>query len=67
MHKAIPEQSPLYIGFASASAALEHQSQNGGWIFVPDDSAGATWFDGSAFTAGSVLRHFAARGSGKLY
>lgn len=63
----MPEQSPLYIAFASANAALEYQSHHGGWVFVPSEAAGATWFDGSAFTAGSVMRHFAAQGSGKLY
>lgn len=40
MQKAIPEQAPLYIGFATAGAALDHRANVGGWIFVSDDAAG---------------------------
>jgi hypothetical protein len=66
MQKAIPEQSPLYIGFAHASAAIEHKASHGGWLFIPDNAAGAVWFDGATFTAGAVMRHHAAKGNGRL-
>lgn len=62
---AIPEQAPLYIGFASATAALAHREGAGGWVYVPNDSAGAVWFD-RQFTASNVMRHYAAKGSGRL-
>lgn len=62
---AIPEQAPLYIGFASATAALAHREGAGGWVYVPNDSAGAVWFD-PQFTASAVMRHHAAKGSGRL-
>lgn len=64
--RAIPEQSPLYIGFASAAAAMAYKQGAGGWIFVPDNAAGAVWFDAAYFTAGAVMRHPAAKGSGRL-
>lgn len=63
--RAIPEQMPLYIGFASATAALAHREGAGGWVFVPENAAGAVWFD-LQFTAGAVMRHHAAKGSGRL-
>lgn len=63
--KAIPEIEPLYIGFASAGAALEHRAQKGGWLFVSDASAGAVWFD-PQFTPSAIFRHPAAKGSGRL-
>ncbi len=63
--RAIPAIEPLYIGFASAGAALDHRAQAGGWIFVSNDSAGAVWF-APQFTAGAVMRHHAAKGSGRL-
>ncbi len=67
MRKAIPAQDPLYIGFASACAALAYKENGaGGWVFVPDERAGAIWFDGSYFTVGAVMRHHAANGSGKV-
>lgn len=66
MHKAIPEQSPLYIGFAHASAGIEHKALHGGWLFIPDNAAGSVWFDGAYFTASAVMRHPAAKGSGRL-
>ena len=65
MRQVIPEQFLLYIGFASASAAIAHRQGAGGWIFVPDSAAGAVWFD-LQFTAGAVMRHHAAKGSGRL-
>jgi hypothetical protein len=65
MRQAIPEQAPLFIGFASAGAALAHREGAGGWIFVPDSAAGAIWFDRS-LTASVVMRHHAAKGSGRL-
>ena len=64
--QAIPEQSPLYIGFSSAGAALAHREGAGGWIFVPDNTAGAIWFDAAYFTASAVMRHPAAKASGRL-
>lgn len=64
--KAIPEQKPLYIGFASARAALDYREGKGGWVFVPENAAGAVWFD-PYFTASAVMRHPAAKGSGNLY
>lgn len=66
MQKAISEQKPMYIGFASAAAALAHREGAGGWIFVPDNAAGGIWFDGSIFTPSAILRHPAANGSGRL-
>lgn len=46
MRKAIPAQDPMYIGFASACAALDYKENGaGGWVFVPDNSAGAVWFE----------------------
>lgn len=66
MQQAIPEQSPLYIGFAHASAALAHKEGAGGWIFVPDNAAGAVWFDAAYFTPSAIMRHPAAKGSGRL-
>ena len=62
----IPEIKPLFIGFASATAALMHRSNAGGWVYVPNDNAGAVWFD-PQFTASAVLSHHAAKGSGKLF
>ena len=65
--KAIPAQDPLYIGFTSACAALAYKENGaGGWIFVPDEQAGAIWFDGAYFTVCAVMCHPAAKGSGKV-
>jgi hypothetical protein len=66
MGKAIPEQRPLYMGFAHAAAARAYRENAGGWVFVPDNAAGAVWFDAAHFTAGAVMRHFACKGSGQL-
>lgn len=64
---AIPEQKPLFQHFSRAADALAWRKEKGcgGWIFVPDDASGATLFDIS-FTASGVMRHWAARGSGRL-
>lgn len=67
MRKAIPAQDPMYIGFASACAALDYKENGaGGWVFVPNNSAGAVWFDGAYFTASAIMLHPAAKGSGKV-
>jgi len=65
MQKAIAPVAPLHATFASIAGALDWRSNHGGWLFVADDRAGATWFDLS-FTAGAVMRHPAARGNGRL-
>lgn len=36
--------SPIYIGFPSAVAAIEHQIDHGGWVFVPEALLEAVWF-----------------------
>ena len=57
---------PEFIGFVSAQAAIDHRREGaGGWIFIPDNAAGAVWFSLN-FTAGAVMRHHAAKGSGRL-
>lgn len=66
LRKAIPPVAPAYIGFASVGAALAYQEKAGGWIFAPDQAAGAIWFDGALFTASAVIKHPAAKGSGRL-
>jgi len=66
LRQAIPPVSPSYIGFASAAAAMAHREAAGGWIFIPNDSAGAIWFDAAIFTASRAMVHPAAKGNGRL-
>ena len=65
LRKPIAAIEPEFIGFASAQAAIDHREGAGGWIFIPDNAAGAVWFSLN-FTAGAVMRHHAAKGSGQL-
>jgi hypothetical protein len=55
--RAIPEQTPLLMVFATAQAALAHKAAAGGWVFVPDDFSNSTWFDAAVFTASHIMRH----------
>lgn len=66
MRVAIPEQRPILAEFATAQAALAHKKSHGGWIFIRDNSSRATWFDASWFTMSAVVRHPAAKGSGRV-
>ena len=65
LRKPIAAIEPEFIGFASAQAAIDHREGVGGWVFISDNAAGAVWFSLN-FTAGAVLRHYAAKGSGRL-
>lgn len=66
-YKAIPEQEPILITFATAQAALAHKEQHGGWVFVPDECSNATWFDAEVLTPTGIMRHPVTRGqSGRL-
>jgi hypothetical protein len=62
---ALPEIQMLYAKFASLDEALKHRVDFGGWLFVHEDESGATWFN-PQFTASDVMRHFAAKGNGRL-
>jgi hypothetical protein len=65
--RAIPEQMPLLMVFATAQAALAHKAAAGGWVFVPDDCSNSTWFDAAYFTPTPIMLHPMTRGkNGRL-
>jgi hypothetical protein len=50
-----------YAGFSNASAAKQHQQQNGGWFFLPEDNSQIIWFSLS-FTPSQICTHPATHG-----